>query len=78
MKILRSSKAKTQVEFLSKKRMGGGAIESGEPLSMAASVSSTVICCQRLDFGSIIPVFAFSTFSTTGEDECSNNKCYDH
>ena len=54
-------------------------MESGEPLSMAASVSSTVLL-SKLSYleGSIIPVFAVFTFSTTGEDKCADNECYNH
>ena len=45
---------------------------SGEPLPVAASVSSTVIRCQRLVLESVIPVLAFVTISATGEDECTD------
>ena len=51
------------------KERKGGAIGSGEPPPMAASVSSTVICCHRLVLESVIPVLAVVTISTTGEDE---------
>ena len=56
-----------QIEFVRRKK--GGAIGSGEPLPMAASVSSTVICCHRLVLESVIPVLAVVTISATGEDE---------
>ena len=56
-----------QIEFVRRKK--GGAIGSGEPPPMAASVSSTVICCHRLVLESVIPVLAIVTISTTGEDE---------
>ena len=50
----------------------GGATGSGEPLPVAASVSSTVIRCQRPVLESVIPVLAFVTISATGEDECTD------
>ena len=51
-------------------------MESGEPLSMAASVSSTVFAVRTQGLESVIPVLAVFTFSTTGEDECTDNECY--
>ena len=54
----------------------GGARESGEPRSMAASVSSTVFAVRTQGLESVIPVLAVFTFSTTGEDECTDNECY--
>jgi len=51
-------------------------MESGEPLSMAASVSSTVFAVRTQGLGSVIPVLAVFTISTTGEDECTDNECY--
>ena len=59
-----------------KVRKKGGAMEGGEPLSMAASVSSTVFAVRTQVLGSVIPVLAVFTFSTTGEDECTDNECY--